>query len=101
MSQRRVIRTGEVPHLMRIGLIIVTAFFDRRNFMSLDLPELDKTVLSVSSLDDETEEMKYWLSKNPSERLEAIEINRRMVYGKDRTTSRLQRFLEVSELTKS
>ncbi|MEK6766384.1 MAG: hypothetical protein AABY49_09210 [Planctomycetota bacterium] len=69
--------------------------------MGIELPRLDKTALTISSLQDETEELNYWLSKSPSERMEAIEINRKMVYGKDRTSSRLQRFLEISELSKS
>jgi hypothetical protein len=69
--------------------------------METELPKLDKTALTVSSIHDETEEMNYWFEKSPAERMEAIEINRRMVYGRDRTSSRLQRILEVSELTGS
>ncbi|RPJ42204.1 MAG: hypothetical protein EHM27_01095 [Deltaproteobacteria bacterium] len=65
------------------------------------MPRLDKTRLKVSSLDDITEEKQYWLSRNPADRLNAIELNRRMVYGTDRTTSRLQRLLEAAELSRS
>jgi hypothetical protein len=68
--------------------------------MDLVIPRLDKTRLTVSSLDDyEEEEKRYWLSCEPSVRLNAIEINRRMVYGTDRTTTRLQRVLKVAELS--
>jgi hypothetical protein len=64
------------------------------------IPRLDKTQLTISSLDDyEEEEKRYWLSCDPITRLRAIEINRRMVYGTDRTTARLQRVLEVAELS--
>jgi hypothetical protein len=63
------------------------------------LPSLDKRIVKVTSLDDLEEEKKYWLSKTPAERIEAIEINRRMIYGEDRVTSRLQRFFETSELS--
>ena len=63
------------------------------------LPSLDKRIVKVTSLDDIEEEKKYWISKTPVERIEAIEINRRMIYGEDRATSRLQRFFEISELT--
>ena len=49
-------------------------------------------------LDDIDEEKRYWMSKSPLERIEAIEINRRMIYGQDQVTSRLQRFLEVAVL---
>lgn len=64
-----------------------------------DLPSLDKRVVKVTSIDDIEEEKKYWFSRTPAERIEAVEINRRMVYGKDRVTSRLQRFFEISELS--
>ncbi|MBW2652552.1 MAG: hypothetical protein JRC57_05640 [Deltaproteobacteria bacterium] len=63
------------------------------------LPRLDKNVISITSLNDIEEEKKFWLSKGSKERIEAIELNRRMVYGKNRIASRLQRFLETSELT--
>jgi len=63
------------------------------------LPSLNKKILNITSLDDIEEEKKYWLSKSPLERIEAIEINRRMIYGQDRVTSRLQRFFETAELS--
>jgi len=68
--------------------------------MDTEMPRLDKTQLTACSLDDFTEEKQYWLSRGKADRLNAIEINRRMVYGTDRTTSRLQRFLETAELTR-
>jgi hypothetical protein len=63
------------------------------------LPSLNKGTVKVTSFDDIDEEKRYWFSKSPLERIEAIEINRRMIYGKDRVTSRLQRFLETAELS--
>jgi len=69
--------------------------------MDAKMPRLDKKQLTVSSLDEFTEEKQYWLSRGKADRLNAIEINRRMVYGTDRTTSRLQRFFETAELTRS
>jgi len=62
------------------------------------LPSLNKKVVHVTALDDIEGEKNYWISKTPLERIEAIEINRRMIYGQDRVTSRLQRFLEIAEL---
>jgi hypothetical protein len=64
-----------------------------------ELPRINKKIIKITSLDNIEEEKQFWLSKTPLERLEAIEINRRMIYGKDRTTSRLQRLLEVAKLT--
>ena len=43
------------------------------------LPPLNKNVILVSSLDDIEEEKNFWLSKGALERIEAIELNRRMV----------------------
>jgi hypothetical protein len=71
----------------------------RRSMVMDNIPRLDKRVIKVTSLDDIEEERKYWFSKSPSERIEAIEINRRMIYGQDRVASRLQRLLEVTELS--
>ncbi len=63
------------------------------------LPRLNKKIVNVTSLDDLEEEKKYWISKSPLERIEAIEINRRMIYGQDRVTSRLQRIFETADLS--
>ena len=68
--------------------------------MDTEMLRLDKTRLTVSSLDEFMEEKQYWLSRGKADRLNAIEINRRMVYGTNRTTSRLQRFLETAELAR-
>jgi len=54
------------------------------------LPRLDKTAFVVSSIDDFEEEKRFWLSKSAQERIQAIELNRRMVYGRDRVTSRIR-----------
>jgi hypothetical protein len=67
--------------------------------MKSELPRINKKILIVADLFDNTEEKRYWLSQTPSARLNAIECNRRMIYGIHRTSSRLQRFLEVAELT--
>jgi hypothetical protein len=63
------------------------------------LPSLNKEIVNVTSLDDIEEDKNYWLTKSPLERIEAVEMIRRMVYGQDRVTSRLQRFLEIAELS--
>jgi hypothetical protein len=63
-----------------------------------NVPRLNKKIVMVTSIDDIEEEKRYWMSKSPLERIEAVEINRRMIYGQDRVTSRLQRFFETAEL---
>ncbi len=69
--------------------------------MKSRLPKLNKKALTIGSLYDDSEEKNYWLSKKPYERLQAIEISRRMIYGENRIASRLQRFLETSPLSQS
>ena len=64
------------------------------------LPRINKKHLSISALNDVEDEKKYWHRMGAQERLAFIEIQRRMVYGKDRTSSRLQRILETSELSR-
>jgi hypothetical protein len=70
-----------------------------RTRMMDKLPSLNKKIVNVTTPNDINEEKEYWFSKSPLERIEAIEINRRMIYGHDRVTSRLQRFFETAELT--
>ncbi|HIE28659.1 TPA: hypothetical protein EYP66_15375 [Candidatus Poribacteria bacterium] len=68
---------------------------------AVDTFRMDKSVLSVISLFDESDEKAYWLSKTPYERLEAVELMRQINYGYNPITSRLQRVLEVAQLTSS
>lgn len=49
---------------------------------------IDKTVFSVASLADESDEKRYWLSKTPHERLEALELMRQAIYGYDQKRDR-------------
>ncbi len=64
----------------------------------IEFPRLDKTVFSVISLEEADEdEIEYWLSKTPYERLEALETLRQIFYGYNSNTTRLQRILEFTE----
>ena len=63
-----------------------------------NIPRLNKKIVKVTSLDDIEDEKSFWKTKTPLERIEAIEINRRMIYGEDRVAFRLQRFPEIAEL---
>ena len=68
---------------------------------AIDTFKMDKSVLSVISLSEEPDEREYWHSKTPYERLESVELMRQINYGYDPTTTRLQRVLEVAQLTSS
>lgn len=56
---------------------------------------VDRTALTVTGL-RENDEDRFWWGKTPQERLRALEINRRIVYGYDSTPQRLQRLLEIA-----
>ena len=60
---------------------------------------LDRTVLTVSSLDDFPDDVEFWRKKEPHERIAALEFMRQINYGYDPLTSRFQRFFEVTELS--
>jgi hypothetical protein len=68
---------------------------DENNF-----PRLDKTVFSIVSLEDaDNDDVEFWLSKTPYERLDALETLRQIFYGYDPATTRLQRIFEIAERT--
>jgi hypothetical protein len=62
------------------------------------LAKLDNNKITISSIQDETDEIAYWLSKTPQERMEAIELMRQIVYGYDPATTRIQRVFEIADL---
>ena len=57
---------------------------------------VDRNALTETSLHDAPDEKAYWLSRTPHERLQHIEILRRINYG-HRIATRLQRILEVAK----
>jgi hypothetical protein len=68
-----------------------------RVMSELDAPKPHRTAFSAGSLLDLSDEKAYWLSKTPSERLQATDLMRRIVYGHDPATRRLQSLLEVAQ----
>jgi hypothetical protein len=61
-------------------------------------PRIDKTAFSVVSSFEEADKQdkEYWLSRTPYERLQYMELLRRINYGSVAAT-RLQRVLEIAE----
>ena len=59
--------------------------------------KMDRRSISVASLGEEVDDVRYWRTKSPEERLAAIELMRQINYGIDATTGRLQRVLEVAQ----
>ena len=62
-----------------------------------EFPKLDKTFFSVVTFEEaDAQDKAYWLSKTPRERLQHVELLRRINYG-NHAAARLQRVLEVVE----
>ena len=58
---------------------------------------VDRSIVTVGRAFGESDEKAFWLSKTPTERLEAIQYLREIAYGHDAATGRLQRVLEIAE----
>ena len=58
---------------------------------------INKNIFSVHNLNDDENDLLYWLGRTPQDRISAIEMMRRINYGNDISTRRLQRLLEVAE----
>jgi hypothetical protein len=69
--------------------------------MNKDLFKLDKNSFSVISIAEIENDVGYWLSKTPEERVLAIEFLRQMIFGYDPLTERLQRVFETAEFKAS
>jgi len=63
--------------------------------------EFDKTALSVGDLADQGNELEYWLSRSPQERIAAVEYMRQVLYGKHPAADTFERVLEVIDLEQS
>jgi len=62
---------------------------------------LDRSAFEIVSLDDAGDDVAYWRTKTPEERMEALELMRQIIYGYDPATTRLQRVLEIVDLERS
>jgi hypothetical protein len=56
---------------------------------------MNKNIFSVVTDFSEANDMEYWFSLSPLERLEAIELMRQIIYGYDPSSDRLQRIFTV------
>lgn len=67
--------------------------------MCIGIPRLDKTKITRTTLQDDSGDREYWLTKTPAERMLALEQMRQIVYGYDPSTARFQRVLEITRQT--
>ena len=61
--------------------------------------KIDKSVFDIRDLSHDENESTFWLKKTPQESIYVIEMLRKINYGKDAATERLQRFFEIAELS--
>jgi hypothetical protein len=60
---------------------------------------IDRSVIQLTSFAEaDANDIAYWMSRTPTERIEALEYLRRWVYGDAAVDARLQRVLELVEL---
>jgi len=59
--------------------------------------KVNRRVFEVTSLFEQTDEKRFWLTRTPAERLQAVERMRQVLYGYDPSTARLQRVLEIAQ----
>lgn len=69
----------------------------RDDFADLATARVDRSAFSFGTLDDD-DELKNWRARTPAERLAAVELLRRINYGVDAPSGRLQRVFEFAEL---
>ena len=65
--------------------------------MKKETIQFDRTAFSVTTLQEQDRDNKYWKSKKPEERILVVEFLRQLLYGYDPTTERLQRVFEFAE----
>ncbi len=62
--------------------------------------KIQRNVFEIVDLKD-ADDSDYWHGRSPIERVEAIEFMRKVMFGNDRVSKRLQRVLTVVELKRS
>jgi hypothetical protein len=61
---------------------------------------MNKKLFQITSVRDGNDR-DYWKQKSYAERLEALELLRRIIFGYDPSTARLQRTITITQLKKN
>ena len=62
---------------------------------------METATLSIGSFEDEPDDLGYWLSQSPEDRLAGIEFLRQQFFPYGEARQELRRFFEVTELPRS
>jgi hypothetical protein len=85
--------------VVKLASVVEVGYNMHRVVAEMIEERLDKTVFSFTTFDQaEADDVNYWLSKSPAERIEALEYLRRWVYGDDQVDARLQRVFTIVKL---
>jgi len=68
---------------------------------TVNFTQVDRTAFSIVSLSEANDDLSYWLTKTPQERLQGVEMMRQILYGYSDPSIRLQRVLTIVELKES
>lgn len=64
-------------------------------------PSMDTRTFEVGTFEDEPDDLSYWLSRPPAERLAGIEFLRRQCFDFEAAARELRRFIEIGEFPPS
>lgn len=63
-----------------------------------EMLKVDRTAIKIASI-NESDDLEFWLSRPPLERLAALELLRQIAYGYEPNSLRFQRVFEIVERT--
>jgi hypothetical protein len=67
----------------------------------MNISLIDCSVVSVGTLADEPDDLGYWLSQAPADRLAGIEFLRQQFFSYGKARPEFRRLLEIAELPRS
>lgn len=65
----------------------------------IDSLRINRHEFSITSLQDQSADKRYWLAQTPCQRLKVVETLRQINYAGRESAPRLQRILEIAERT--
>ena len=92
IMSRRSFAASNIGAISPLRSVILSGVMDAQDFL-----KMQKTTLTVTSLLAPSDDPAYWHAKSPWERLQAVEILRRLNYGDGQSIARLQRVLAVTQ----
>jgi serine/threonine protein kinase len=92
-------RAAHHPPELSVEALRIVALYTAAVSQSSRAPSVvvNRSAVVVQSLHDEPDDRRWWWTRPVAERLAAIEIMRRTVYGRAATDGRLQRVLEITQ----